>query len=138
MEILGAIALLIVETIIPIVVEVFFTIFVEYLNIFPFGSSRRERKFLKFGLVLVAGGFLGWLSALLHPSLLINRPTLQVLTLIVGPLAAGFCVEKMAAKIWKRKRDILRYGNFWNYFWFTLAFLAMRIEFYYRHLYQWH
>ena len=134
MELLAGLALFIVETLIPIVVEVALGLILEVFPELPEGSSKRARRISKFCFVVVVGALLGWVSTLFLPSLLLKTPALQLLNLFVSPILAGFLVERISMFFLRGEREHLRFGDFWTYFWFTLAFLAMRVEVYYKDL----
>lgn len=126
MEILSAIAIVLVETIIPLVVEIIFGLLVEVLPYIPGTNRKSVRRPLQLFVVLLIGGLCGWASSMIMPSLLLQDSTLQILNLLISPILAGFLANKLAEALLSRKRDRVRFGSFWVYFWFTLGFLAMR------------
>lgn len=71
------------------------------------GNSKLDRGCLVFGIHAFAGGFLGWLSTLVAPKLLLPHVELRLCYLIFAPVAAGVVSYFIA----KWVRDL---GNDWD------------------------
>ena len=80
-------------------------------------------------LLATAGGMLGWISAYLLPFRLLPYSWLRVLNLVVAPVVGGFTARAIAAYRSKDNVLIEPRVHFWNAFWFTLAFVLLRIAY---------
>lgn len=76
-----------------------------------------------------AGAVLAGLSLLVWRRVIIPIGTLRLVNLIVAPIASGAMYRAFAASRAKRGASIVPREQFWQAFWFTLGWAAVRFAF---------
>ncbi len=123
MEIIFELLLLLLEAIGPAVLE----ILMNLAMVFPDNTTVRTRRYYRVVLYGAIGMFFGAISKLIFPSLLLNSPALQMLSILVMPFLVAYVVWKISLWIDLRRRN-LYYRNYWMYYWFTFAYLLTRSD----------
>lgn len=111
------------ELFIPLVIG-FIWLVIE-LDVFPMENTKRQTRVLRIVLAFAIGGTLGLFSRFLSPPQT-TELSVYVLTLVAGPIVLGTLLAQVA-KYRLRKRNQIRYGNFWLFFWVTLSYLVARV-----------
>lgn len=123
-----------VEEILVVVFQLFFEILLQFFGSVPinfsFGSGRFERGCGWFLLHATIGGFLGFVSAMIAPTLFLPYVALRIANLIVSPLLAGGIAYLFAS--WAKSRGHSNHdpaSNFWHGVLFAFMFGAARFAF---------
>lgn len=93
----------------------------------PKPKSRWEMPVVLVWFFVAAG--LGWLSLFIFPNTLISIPALRVINLILAPLASASLAQYIAKKRAEENPYIVPRERFWQAFWFTLGFTAVRLAY---------
>ncbi len=114
------------EDVLAVVLQIFFEMVLQFFGWmpldFPRGQDRTDRGWVL--LHACVGGFLGFLSALIAPTLLLPLAWLRIANLVVAPFAAGGLAYLFAR--WTRANTYDSRDHFWHGFLFALMFGAAR------------
>lgn len=77
----------------------------------------------------IGAAFLGWLSLFIFPNALISVPALRVINLILAPLASASLAQYIAKKRAEENPYIVPRERYWQAFWFTFGFTAVRLAY---------
>ncbi len=124
------------EEVIVVILQVFFEIFFNAIISLPFewlftsfqskeGQQNVKGCIYPF-LFIIVGAVCGWLSLMLLPKLLIAIPALRLVNLIFAPFMAGGMAVYLATKRSQGEKKIGSTLHFFNSFFFTFAFVAVR------------
>lgn len=75
---------------------------------------------------IVLGGLLGWVSYLIFPQNLISHPDVQIVNLVLTPIAVGLALGAIGAWRAKRGTALVRLDKFAYGYAFALAFAVAR------------
>lgn len=75
---------------------------------------------------VLLGGLLGWLSYLFFPQRLISHPDIQIVNLVLTPIAVGLALGAIGAWRAKRGTALVRLDKFAYGYAFALAFALAR------------
>jgi hypothetical protein len=115
------------------VFQIFFEVLLQFFGSVPINFSTRSERFDRgcgwFLLHAVIGGFLGFLSALIAPKLLLPYAALRIANLLVAPLVAGGIAYSFARWAKSRGNAYDPESHFWHGVLFAFMFGAARFAF---------
>lgn len=124
------------EEILVIAFQLFFEFFIQIVGsglLDGFGrvttNTKTEDGCVVFGLHIVLGGGLGWLSTLIAPKLFLPYFALRIANLILAPLLAGAISYWIATWAKSRGNETNPTKHFWHGFLFALMFGLARFAF---------
>ena len=122
----------ILVVLVQFLIEFFFDIF---LNI-PFDWPSRNRRLPEpeaiFGncvLWLIGSVVLGFISLLVFKHTLIASPNLRIANLFLAPLTSAAISKAIAARRALQNPNIIPRNHYWQAFWFTLGYTAVRFAY---------
>ena len=78
---------------------------------------------------LIFGAALAGLSLLIFPGTIVSLPALRIVNLLLAPVASGLLSFKLAQRRARTNPNILPRNHFWQAFWFTIGWVAIRFAY---------
>jgi hypothetical protein len=124
------------EELIVIVLQFLLEFIFEILINLPFDWPRKsrmtpekEKTIGKSFVMFCIGCGLAWLSAIVFPRTFIHHPALRIANLLLAPVAAAYISRTIAEHTAEANANIRPRNHFWQAFWFTLGFVAVRFAY---------
>ena len=78
---------------------------------------------------LILGGALAGISLLIFPRTIVSLHVLRIANLLLAPVASGLLSFKIAQRRARANPNIRPRNHFWQAFWFTIGWVAIRFAY---------